>query len=251
MRRAMPMPDFSRLAPAWALLRLREFGVARARCPFCGPVFAVRLRAEESAIRCTGCGATPVHWALGMAIHRYVPQLDRADVCELSARGPLAAHLRRRARRAMLSEFFADAAPGTERGGVRCEDVQQLSYADSSFDLATCTEVLEHVPDDAAAFAELRRVLRPGGRLLFTVPLHDAPTLERARLSGNGVEHLAAPVYHRDPLRAGAGILAFRDYGRDIVERLRRAGFTEAWIDDGEPGAAPFGRTRPVICARR
>jgi SAM-dependent methyltransferase len=42
--------------------------------------------------------------------------------------------------------------------------------------------VFEHVPDDARGFSELRRVLRPGGKMLFTVPLFDAPdTVDRVR----------------------------------------------------------------------
>ena len=39
-----------------------------------------------------------------------------------------------------------------------------------TFDLVLCTEVLEHIADDATALDELRRVLSPGGWLLITVP---------------------------------------------------------------------------------
>lgn len=39
-----------------------------------------------------------------------------------------------------------------------------------SVDAAYSLNVLEHIPDDAAALAELRRVLRPGGRMLLYVP---------------------------------------------------------------------------------
>jgi SAM-dependent methyltransferase len=45
-----------------------------------------------------------------------------------------------------------------------------LPYRDDSFDLVTTLDVIEHVDDDVAALAELRRVLRPGGRLLVAVP---------------------------------------------------------------------------------
>ena len=49
---------------------------------------------------------------------------------------------------------------------------EKLPFPDNSFDYATCVEVLEHLPPDlrATAFQEIRRVLRPGGKLILTVP---------------------------------------------------------------------------------
>jgi SAM-dependent methyltransferase len=52
--------------------------------------------------------------------------------------------------------------------------VEELPFASASFDLVTCLDVVEHTPDDGAALAELRRVTRPGGRLLVTVPAYPA-----------------------------------------------------------------------------
>ena len=62
-------------------------------------------------------------------------------------------------------EIPAD-APGGEVNG----DALRLPFPDATFDRIIASEVLEHLWDDAAAIAELVRVLRPGGRLAVTVP---------------------------------------------------------------------------------
>ena len=87
--------------------------------------------------------------------------------------------------------------------------------------------------------------------MLFTVPLRDGSTFERAHLRQGVIEHLHAPVYHGDPLREGADILAFRDYGSDIVQRLLVAGFGNAWIEVAATRAVPWALGRLVIGARR
>jgi SAM-dependent methyltransferase len=47
-----------------------------------------------------------------------------------------------------------------------------LPFPDESFGLACALDVIEHIDDDAAALRELHRVLRPGGRLLVSVPAY-------------------------------------------------------------------------------
>ena len=49
-------------------------------------------------------------------------------------------------------------------------DALRLPFPDATFDRVICAEVLEHVPDDRAAMAEIARVLRPGGTAAVTVP---------------------------------------------------------------------------------
>src|SRR5260370_6683818 len=59
-----------------------------------------------------------------------------------------------------------------ERGlqKVRQGEAEHLPYADASFDLVTGLDVVEHLDDDVAGLREMRRVLRPGGRVLLFVP---------------------------------------------------------------------------------
>ena len=52
------------------------------------------------------------------------------------------------------------------RGDARVGDVQDLPFADSEFDCAVAAWMLYHVPDLDRALAELRRILRPRGRLV-------------------------------------------------------------------------------------
>ena len=49
-------------------------------------------------------------------------------------------------------------------------DALRLPFADGTFDRIIASEVMEHIPDDAAAASELARVLRPGGTMAVTVP---------------------------------------------------------------------------------
>ncbi len=53
---------------------------------------------------------------------------------------------------------------------IKQGDALSLPFADGEFDRVVAAEVLEHIPDDAAAIAELVRVLRPGGTIAVTVP---------------------------------------------------------------------------------
>src|SRR5690606_30268108 len=63
----------------------------------------------------------------------------------------------------------AEAPAGTTAVTVN-GDGTRLPFADGTFDRIICSEVMEHIPDDAAAARELARVLKPGGTLAVTVP---------------------------------------------------------------------------------
>jgi len=69
--------------------------------------------------------------------------------------------------------LFADIAVG---------DIAKTAYADASFDVITCTEVIEHVPEYNEVFLEFRRLLRPGGRLIITFPNETLWTAARVLL---------------------------------------------------------------------
>ena len=64
----------------------------------------------------------------------------------------------------------AGEAPKSAKAQVVVGDALALPYPDGTFDAVIASEILEHIPDDDAAIAELTRVLRPGGTLAVTVP---------------------------------------------------------------------------------
>jgi SAM-dependent methyltransferase len=55
---------------------------------------------------------------------------------------------------------------------VRQAPVEAIPHPDGTFDVVTCLDVIEHTPDDVRSLEELRRVTRPGGIALVTVPAY-------------------------------------------------------------------------------
>jgi SAM-dependent methyltransferase len=58
------------------------------------------------------------------------------------------------------------------KGEVRVGRLEELPWEDGTFDLITCLDVIEHTADDRRSLGELRRVSKPGGWLLITVPAY-------------------------------------------------------------------------------
>jgi len=154
------------------------------------------------------------------------------------------------------SEYRPDAPLGQEVDGVRNEDIGRLSYPDGELDLVLTSDTLEHVPDPALALAETRRVLRPGGRHIFTIPL--VPSRERsasrASIGADGApHHHALPQYHG----RGSGpfalvsrkqdLLVYTDFALDVADELRCAGFEPEihFLDTSSPDA----EVALVLCA--
>lgn len=57
-------------------------------------------------------------------------------------------------------------------GGGAVADATALPFPDNTFDFAIALDVIEHIQDDIRVLREIKRVLKPGGRLVLTVPAH-------------------------------------------------------------------------------
>ncbi len=109
--------------------------------------------------------------------------------------------------------FDAMAAEGEVPAGATARTVEGDAYAlpfeDGSFDKVICAEVLEHLPEDERAMAELVRVLKPGGQMAITVP----------RWGPEKVCWALSDAYHEVE---GGHVRIYK--GSELVSRLERAG---------------------------
>lgn len=94
-------------------------------------------------------------------------------------------------------------------------DVTDIQQPANTFDVVICNHVLEHVNDANKAFAEIKRILKPGGWAILLVPINpDVETFEDPSVTDpKERERLFGQYDH------------VRQFGRDYADVLRKAGF--------------------------
>jgi SAM-dependent methyltransferase len=117
---------------------------------------------------------------------------------------------------------------------VRAEDGEpanngwRLDAPDGAFHIALSWDHLPFVPPLDEALAQLRRILAPGGQLVFTLPLRYRAHTTISRLGHVPRQGGLLPAEYRGEVH---------EIGWDILERLRQAGFARArahqyWSDE-------------------
>ena len=194
------------------------------------------LSAEEAAYidrqqgrHCVACGANLRIMALGRAVLTALGR-DGGTVRGLAGAPDLAGL---RVLDINGAESISDAIgalPGYLRGNYPEVDLLTLPYHDGRFDLLLHSDTLEHVLRPVRALEECRRVLAPGGRLCFTVPV----VVGRLSRSREGMP----PSYHGAPRTALQDHRVETEFGADAWAYVLRAGFERVTVSHVEFPAA-------------
>lgn len=133
---------------------------------------------------------------VGCGTGRNMELLDRfGDVVGVEPEGPGLSICRRR-------------GLGDER--VRAGTATDIPFPDGSFDLVTAFDVLEHLDDDHEGLREMRRVLKPNGHLLLTVPAYRFLWSVHDESLGHRRRYVAAEVHSK--LNVAGFVVVRRSY---------------------------------------
>ena len=202
-----------RLAGAW-LTDPRQFrgGRIARMCPICGyhGMFISVGHPGRWDARCLGCGSRERHRLL----HLWITEGggDRLAGKRILHFAPEKAFQRR-----MGGNPLYETADLMQAGVTHTVDITDTKLPGGVYDVVMANHVLEHIPNDRAALAELFRLLKPGGIALLSVPVNATRqhTYENPAIVSQ-VERWAHFSAHDH----------VRYYGLDFADRLREVGFT-------------------------
>jgi ubiquinone/menaquinone biosynthesis C-methylase UbiE len=125
--------------------------------------------------------------------HFLAPRRDERILEVGCGRGFLTREVQCLAPRTIGVDVNPEAVANAVTPGLRVMDAQHLDFADATFDKIYSFHMIEHIVNLGAAFAEMDRVLKPGGRILLVYPAEP--------IRGLYVIPTAIRLY-RNPLRA-------------------------------------------------
>lgn len=182
-------------------------------CACCGRksrrFFAAGVVNKRSFARCVWCGSLERHRLVALMLRKN-PLMAISRILVIAPETPL------------LSIFKSEAGGKVTTAdlfmtGVDVQaDICALPFTEGEFDVVVANHVLEHIPDDALAMRELKRVTKAGGRAILQTPLCWA----------NEATNEDASASEEERVRRFGQADHVRLYGRDFVSRLEAAGWT-------------------------
>jgi SAM-dependent methyltransferase len=220
-------------------------------CSVCGQqsdfVFAEEPRDSGP---CQRCGAINRKRQIAYVIRQTYGHLPKdIAVFNTETTGPL--HEALKGPHYLCAEYLGDdVTPGSHVKGIRHENLKALSFENDSIDLLLSSDVLEHIQDPYAAHGEIFRVLKPGGRHIFTVPFNNNVDVFRSVIEKGELRHNREPIYHHDPLKA-EGILVYTIFGFDMLTKLTQLGFRMSLYNIHSPAHGIVGENAIVFAAHK
>ena len=141
---------------------------AKIHCSIFGPDDAEML--NHRAYTCPHCGASDRDRLYGLYIHRL--QVGGIDLADLSLLEFAPADRFRLSICHLFKEYRTTDLLRKDVDDPGLDIMAMDRYPNGRWDAFICSHVLEHVPDDRRALAELYRVLKPGGWGILMVPIH-------------------------------------------------------------------------------
>ena len=211
------------------LFRIARPPVFRAlgSCPVCGrkTEFVARNPWLRDHFICANCESIPRERALMTVLDTYFPKWREAVVHE-SSPSPRGVSLRlaKECTQYVPTQYFPGHRGGSVVHGVRCENLEDLTFESESIDLHITQDVLEHVFNPSLVFKEVERTLKPGGMHIFTVPLvnRSNPTRFRASVEDGQIVYMESEQYHGSPVGDGRCLVTV-DWGFDICRHIYEA----------------------------
>ncbi|EGV17451.1 Methyltransferase type 11 [Thiocapsa marina 5811] len=166
----------------------------RFECPLCGYRGPFRTVTPPTGRRkhaqCPCCGAFERHRLQCWCLHQLFDLHDfsRMRLLHFAPETHLRKLLEPRVARYETADLYADDVD-------YCVDLQALPFPDAGYDFVYASHVLEHVPDDGRALAEIRRILAPGGMAILPVPIVADRTVEYPAPNPYESDHVRAPGY--------------------------------------------------------
>lgn len=153
-------------------------------------------------------------------------------LCVIGQAGPVYKHFASRYEYTIGCDYFGGAAPRgqPDSSGIRFEDADNLSFLDGTFDAIVSLDVFQYLPQPERAFRECARILKPGGKMMFSSQFNcDARrNVTFADVQDGEIRHIHTPVYHDYPL-SSEGVLFCQDFGWEVLDQMRMAGFSDAY----------------------
>ncbi len=236
VKELVPRPIYSKISRFRRLstsIYQKFAGIHKRECPVCNyrGYFAGRGAPLRFDAVCPNCGSLERHRQHFLLLSSNPSWIDGARLLHFAAEPCFVPEYSRRASLYVRADLFAGA-------GETRVDIQQMQFADDSFDTTICHQIMEHIPDDEAAMRELYRVTCPGGIVILSTPVVHTWEKTYINTSVTNDEERDLHFGQRDHLRV---------YGRDFRSLIERAGFSLSEDIAFEPNVSRYSLLRGDI----